>query len=69
MTDIFDTASETEQLHRDLSIKEIRQKKPNPFSGFCLCCNEQIKQGRFCSTECREDWELEQKIKKIAGKG
>jgi hypothetical protein len=68
MSDIFDDASDTEQLHREMAIQEIRSKKRHPYTGHCLCCNELIPKGRFCSAECREDWELEQKIKNIAGK-
>jgi len=67
MTDLFDDASETESLHRELAIKSIRSKNKSPFTGYCLCCNEVITEGRFCSPECRDDWELEQKIKKISG--
>ena len=67
MSDIFDDASETEQLNREMAIQEIRSKKRHPYTGHCLCCNELIPEGRFCSAECREDWELEQKIKKISG--
>jgi len=67
MSDIFDDASETEQLHREMAIQEIRSKKRHPYTGHCLCCNELIPEGRFCSAECRKDWELEQKIKKISG--
>jgi hypothetical protein len=66
--DFFDEASDMEALHRDLAIKAIRNEKKNPYTGHCLCCNEIIPEGRFCSAECREDWEMEQKIKKIAGK-
>lgn len=68
MSDIFDDASDTEQLHREMAIQEIRSKKRHPYTGHCLCCNELIPEGRFCSAECREDWELEQKIKKISGR-
>jgi len=68
MSDIFDDASDTEQLHREMAIQEIRSKKRHPYTGHCLCCNEIIPEGRFCSAECREDWELEQKIKKISGR-
>jgi hypothetical protein len=67
MSDIFDDASEVEQLQREIAIKQIRNKKKQPFTGHCLCCNEEILEGRFCSTECREDWELEQKLKSITG--
>lgn len=68
MSDIFDDASDTEQLHREMAIQEIRSKKRHPYTGHCLCCNEAISEGRFCSVECRQDWELEQKIKNIAGR-
>ena len=68
MSDIFDDASDTEQLHREMAIQEIRSKKRHPYTGHCLCCNELIPEGRFCSAECRKDWELEQKIKKISGR-
>ena len=68
MSDIFDDASDTEQLHREMAIQEIRSKKRHPYTGHCLCCNELIPEGRFCSADCRQDWELEQKIKKIAGR-
>jgi hypothetical protein len=68
MSDIFDDASDTEQLHREMAIQEIRSKKRHPYTGHCLCCNELIPKGRFCSVECRKDWELEQKIKKISGR-
>ena len=68
MSDIFDDASDTEQLHREMAIQEIRSKKRHPYTGHCLCCNELIPKGRFCSAECREDWELEQKINKISGR-
>ena len=68
MSDIFDDATDTEMLHREMAIKEIRNKRKHPFTGHCLCCNEIIKNGRFCSAECREDYELSQKIKIISGR-
>lgn len=67
-SDLFDDASNMEELHRNLAIDSIRQQKKNPFTGHCLCCNEVILEGRFCSIECRKDWEMEQKIKMIAGR-
>jgi hypothetical protein len=67
MSDFFDDASETEQLHRELAIRAVRNQPPLKFSGHCLYCNETIVQGRFCSAECREDYEMEQKFKKLTG--
>ena len=67
-SDLFDDASDMEELHRTLSIQSIRKQKQHPFTGHCLCCNERIPQGRFCSAECREDWEKDQKIMRISGR-
>jgi len=65
--DYFDDASDMEELHRNLAIKNIRDQKKNPFSGHCLYCNDTIPEGRFCSQECRKDWEMEENLKKIKG--
>jgi len=67
--DVFDQASEKEERDRDLAIQEARAKnKPIKFTGRCLSCNAQVEVGRFCDVWCREDYELEQKMKRITGK-
>jgi hypothetical protein len=68
MADITDSASDEECLLRDAKIAEIRNLKPVKFTGHCLYCNETITQGRFCCSECREDWEMAEKFNKILGK-
>ncbi len=70
MTDIYDQATEREEQHRELSIKQARAlNQPIKYTGFCLSCNERLEIGRFCSGgECKEDWEREQRMAKIAGK-
>lgn len=68
MSDFFDDASDLEALHRDMAIKAVRDQSPLKFSGHCLYCNEIVNQGRFCSSECREDYEMEQKFRKLTGK-
>ena len=69
MSDIFDNAQELEQYQRDLAIKEARSRnQPMKFTGRCLSCNSEIEKiGRFCDAECREQFELEQKVKRIKG--
>ena len=69
MSDIFDDASDLEEQHRELSIKAARaNNQPIKFTGRCLSCNAQInKVGRFCDYECREQYELEQKVSHIKG--
>ena len=66
MTDIFDRASEREQLERDLAISSARKSALSAqATGHCLWCNTELKQGkRWCDAECREDWELEQESRK-----
>lgn len=68
MSDDFDRASDLEAFQREIAIAKERMKRKTPFTGFCLCCNEKIMEGRFCSIDCREDYELEQKIKRISGR-
>lgn len=68
MSDDFDRASDLEAFQREMAITRERMKRKSPFTGYCLCCNEVITEGRFCSIDCREDYELEQKIKRISGR-
>ena len=67
MPDVFDDASDLEELHRDRAIKAIRDKSKATYTGYCRYCNETIELGSFCSAECREGQELEDKLKSIKG--
>jgi hypothetical protein len=66
--DEFDKASEAEQHHRDVLIQEIRRQKPLKTTGFCLSCNAPLPDRKFCDNWCREDYEMETKMKMITGK-
>ena len=68
--DIFDMATEHEERTRDNCIAAARNvKEEAKATGFCLFCNEPIAmERRFCSVDCREDWELE-KYSRIRQKG
>jgi len=69
MSDIYDQATDQEMMEREIAIKAARSRnQPIHFTGHCLYCNEAITQGRFCAAECREDYELEQKIKYLSGR-
>lgn len=70
MSTLDDQASDREMADRELSIAQARAKnQPIKFTGFCLSCNDRLKAGRFCpGGECKEDWEREQRMAKIAGK-
>ena len=69
MSDIYDDASDQEALHREMCIERIRRNKPLKTTGFCLSCNSPLPDRKFCDNWCREDYEMEQKIRKITGKG
>jgi hypothetical protein len=60
MSDLLDEASDLEEFQRDLATKKIKKVL---FSGFCKYCKLKIKVGSFCDKDCREDYEMESKIK------
>lgn len=62
MSDIYDQASDREQIDRDLAIASARKNTGTAkATGHCLWCNESLELGkRWCDAECREFWELDQ---------
>lgn len=62
MTDIYDQASNREQLDRDLAVNSARKANPEALAiGHCLWCNAELFGAqRWCDADCREDWELAQ---------
>lgn len=70
MTDMFDKATETEEQFRNQAIDNIRKNAgQSRHLGRCLCCNAQVENnGLFCNIDCREDYELTQRIRRITGR-
>jgi hypothetical protein len=64
MSDPLDEAAEVTEmlLQKALNTKAHVPEK----TGFCLACEEPTP-GAFCSAECREFYEREQKLKAIRG--
>jgi hypothetical protein len=63
-SDIFDDASDTEELHRTIAIKAARSKAKNTlFTGRCRYCNAPVDEGIFCNIYCHTDYESEQIIR------
>lgn len=61
MVDEFDLASEKEYAERERLIEQARKPIKKLFTGYCDYCNERISDGRrFCSPECRDDYEMEE---------
>lgn len=67
--DLYDHATAIEELERERSIERIRSKASNSKVTHCVFCNDSIKEGKFCSIECRDDYELEAKLSHICGRG
>lgn len=68
MTDEFDRASELEEIHRDLAVKNARSVNMMPDIGQCYYCSEYTPPGqRFCDVECRDGFEAELKSKRRNG--
>ena len=65
MADIFDQATEREELDRQIALQHRNPTLPN--IGRCYFCNEEIT-GLFCSNECRNDYEKVQAAKVRNGK-
>lgn len=70
MADIFDQASEREQMDRDLAIKHALASirfsaiKPN---GSCHNCGEPLEYSHnlFCDNDCGTDYERRQRAKRF----
>lgn len=65
--DIADIAQDLIETNIEQAITKRRPTLSLPFSGFCLCCKEPIGERRFCDSDCRETYEMNQKRKFITG--
>lgn len=71
MSDDLDRAQEASDMLTDASIRNIRNNtnrglKP---TGLCYYCESDVNSDKlFCNVECRQDFEQEQRLRKIAGK-
>ena len=70
MTDVFEQASEREQLERDLAIRYSRKINALPYTGACDFCEKSLpKPLRFCDSFCRDDHQKEEEaLKRNGGK-
>ena len=70
-SDPADIASSVEEIERAAALQAARDeanKKPILATGECLECGEEVGEGvRWCSPECRDDWEKAQRIKAQRG--
>lgn len=64
--DEFDKASEFEELRREIALRYRKPAGPQA-TGACLFCGEPAPHGRrWCNTDCRDDWERQQRAQREA---
>ena len=71
MADDIDNANAIAETLNDAAIRNIRAntKRGLKPTGFCFFCDSEVSSHLlFCNSECRQDYEQEQKIKHIQGK-
>ncbi len=57
MADIFDRATEREEMDRERALKMRKPEGPKA-TGYCLECGEPIGGARrWCGSECRDSWQ------------
>ena len=62
MTDIFDRATEREEMDREIALRARKPEGPEA-TGRCLWCGDETTQGRrWCSAQCRDEWEYHQRV-------
>ena len=60
MDDIYDQATDTEQLFLDVALRNTRAAAVPvaAATGLCLSCDKPVSVGvRWCNRSCCEDWE------------
>ena len=62
MADFADLGAAREEMDRDLALKARAPEGPVA-TGACLCCGEPLLDGlRWCDAECRDTWQIGQKV-------
>jgi hypothetical protein len=64
--DIIDEANDTAELFLDAAIRVRKAKAPKVPThgiGMCLNCSADCGDKRWCDSECRNDWEADNKRK------
>lgn len=55
--DIIDQAQDLIESRISSALKDQQNITSIPFSGFCLACDEEVGQRRYCDSYCREEHE------------
>ena len=66
--DVFDQATEREEMERERAIKAARSAPTLPATGRCHYCDASVTGGaHFCDAECRADFEREEAAMRRGG--
>lgn len=66
--DILDRAEEYEAKARKAALSQVSGENVVPRTGRCLACGEPTDGGRlFCDADCRDEYEVTQKRRRING--
>lgn len=68
--DDADRAAEREDIDREAAVAAIRRRiEAMPSLGYCYYCGEALRAGkRFCDSDCRDDYERQEKMKARTGR-
>ncbi len=67
MSDIADDGNECAELLLNVALANRVHRALIP-TGFCFFCNEPSGSRLFCDAGCRDDYQEEQRLKRIAGR-
>lgn len=68
MADDADRAYEHQEMLTRIAIADAKRRLPsNPRRGRCLYCGEPCADNAVLHTDCREDYEKEQHVRRING--
>lgn len=65
MPDIVDQAAELEEWYRGQALDAVAAQDVMPQVGICYNCGEAVSVGCFCDSDCRDDYELREKQKRV----
>jgi hypothetical protein len=70
MPDLADQAQQTIELEASGELAKAKKPEGPERTGLCAYCGEAVANPifRWCNTECRNDWDDEQRLLRMKGK-
>lgn len=68
MADEADMTADRDEREAPMRIAASRKPTSPAPNGHCMSCGDPVPEGhRYCDAECREDFEREERMRKIGG--